>query len=277
MSKKYGILAHPAKHSLSGVMQNAAFKAVGIDAQYGLFDIPVEGLDEFMDYVKHEPIYGLSVSFPHKGNVMKYMNEIHEDAQKIGAVNTVVNKGGFLYGYNTDFTGSNKALEEVVGRLKGKKVAVLGAGGAARAVAYGLLKEGAEVSIYNRSKPNAKELADYFSGLFGVEVVAGTLDEMAEIEHGDILIQTTSIWMTPDEAKLEDLIPESVVAKFDVMEDIVYVPLKTPLIKAAERLKKTVITGDKMLLYQGMEQFKLWTKKEAPVKVMRTELEDNLV
>src|SRR3989338_5066305 len=152
MTKKYGILAYPAKHSLSPVMHNAAFKALALDAEYGVFEVPENELPAFMEQVKHEPIDGFSVSLPYKEVMLNYMNEVDEDARKIGAVNTVVNRGGVLYGYNTDFIGSNRALEEVCGDLNDRKAVVLGAGGAARAIIYGLLKEGSEVVVVNRNK-----------------------------------------------------------------------------------------------------------------------------
>lgn len=275
MTKQYGILAYPAKHSLSAVMQNAAFKALGIDAQYGLFEIPENELADFMKQVRHEPISGLSVSLPYKQVILEYLDEIHEDARKIGAVNTVMNNGGFLHGYNVDFIGAIRALEEVCGSLKGKRVTVLGAGGAARAICYGLLKEGAKVSIYNRDVEMAEKLAREFSEMFGVDVKYGSLGETSKAS-GDILIQATSIWMTASDSKLEDLISLEALGRFDIVMDIVYVPLKTPLIKAAAELGKKIITGDKMLLYQGMEQFKLWIGKEAPIQVMRNALEKNL-
>lgn len=270
MHKKYGILAHPAGHSLSPAIFNTAFKEAGLDAEYRIYDVPEPKLAEFMDVVKHEPVSGLSVSLPHKEKVMLYLNEVDGDAKKIGAVNTVVNRGGFLYGYNTDFVGANKALTEVVGSLKGKKVVLLGAGGAARAITYGLLKKGAEVSILNIDKEKAAELAGEFDVPFG-------LLSDAEQYDGDILINTTSIWTLNPEAELSDLVSGEFVKKFEMVMDIVYKPLMTPLLVAAESMGKTIITGDKMLLYQAVEQFKLFTEKEAPVEVMRKELDEGLV
>ena len=273
--KKYGILAHPVKHSLSPVMFGAAFKEVGLDAEYRFYDVLERDLAKFMENVKHEPISGLSVSLPHKEDVLLYLDEIDENARKIGAVNCVVNRGGFLYGYNTDFIGSNKALVEVVGSLSGKRAVVIGAGGAARAVVYGLLKEGAEVSIINRHKEKAVKLAKEFSKMFGVEVLSGGI-ENAENFSGNILIQATSIWTLNLEAELSDLVSENFVKKFEIVMDIVYKPLITPLLKAVQDSGKTIITGDKMLLYQAVEAFKLFTEKEAPVKIMRKELEKGL-
>jgi len=274
--KKYGILAHPAGHSLSPVMFGVAFKAVEIDAEYRFYDVLERDLAEFMKNVKHDPISGLSVSLPHKEDVLLYLDEIDEDAKRIGAVNCVRNRGGFLYGYNTDFVGSNKALTEVVGSLSGKRAVVIGAGGAARAVIYGLLKDGAEVAIINRHKEKALELAEEFSKTFGVEILSGGT-ENADSFEGDILIQATSIWTLNPEAKLSDLVSSEFVEKFDVVMDIVYKPLITPLLKAAQDSGKTIITGDKMLLYQAVEAFKLWTEKDAPVEVMRGVLGKGLV
>jgi shikimate dehydrogenase len=271
MHKKYGILAHPAGHSLSPAIFNAAFKEAGFDAEYRVYDIPDVKLAEFMKTVRHEPVSGLSVSLPHKEDVMTYLDEIDEDARAIGAVNTVVNRGGFLHGYNTDFVGANKALEEAVGELSGRKAVVIGAGGAARAVVYGLLKEGAEVAIINRSKDKAEELAGDFDG-----VLYGGIEEADKFD-GDILVQASSIWTLNPDAKLDNLISEQYVKRFDVVMDIVYQPLMTPLLAFAESMGKKVVTGDKMLLYQAIEQFKLFTEKDAPVEVMSKELDEGLV
>lgn len=261
MTKRYGILAYPAKHSLSPLIHNAAFKELSIDAEYGVFEIDEMGLQNFMEYVKSEPISGLSVSLPHKVNIIQYMHVIDDNAKAIGAVNTVLNKSGILYGYNTDYIGSNAAL----GDIKGKSFAVLGAGGAARAVVYGLLKEGGFVTIYNRSIDKAKKLAEDLGAEFG---------DFANISGGDVLIQTTSIWINNPDAT--HIVPEDVVKKFNTVMDIVYTPLKTPLIKMAESLGKTVITGEKMFLYQAAEQFKIWTGQKAPIELMQKLLSQSL-
>jgi shikimate dehydrogenase len=259
MIKKFGIVAYPAKHSLSPVIHNAAFKAAGLsDYQYGIFDIPEGEFQDFMEnYVKHEPIYGLSVSAPYKQTVMNYLTEIDEAARAIGAVNTVAYKGGFLHGYNTDYLGANAALSEVIS-LKGKKVVIIGAGGASRAVLYGVLKAGvSSVEIFNRTASRAVELAREF----GEKVEGRALSDLSECAGGDILIQCSS-----------SLDVNVNVERFSVVMDLVYNPLKTPLLQAAEKLGKTIITGEKMLLYQAVEQFKIWTEKEAPVEVMREAL-----
>lgn len=280
MTKTYGILAYPAKHSLSPVMHNAAFKSAGIDAQYGVFEIPENGLQEFFKYAKNEPIYGLSVSLPYKEEVLKYLNVVDNDAKAIGAVNTVTNRGGILYGYNTDFIGCISAIKETMPSLKEKRVVVVGAGGASRAIIYGLLKEGAKVYVFNRHKDKAEKLKEDFSKLFKEKIIAGDLIEMLSIGKSDLLIHATSTWITNPNmtmSELENFLPIRFIEKFNYVMDIVYKPLITPLLKAARELKKKFITGEKMLLHQAVEQFKIWTNQNPPVEIMRKALEDNVL
>lgn len=266
MMKQYGILAYPAKHSLSPVMHDAAFKALGIDAQYGVFEIPDHELGDFFEKVKHDPISGLSVSLPYKERVLDFMNEVSDDVKKIGAANTVVNNGGFLYGYNTDFMGSNRALKEVTS-VHGKKVVVIGAGGSSRAIAYGLKQEGASVVVINRTKEKADKLAADLgveSGEYGTDI------------HGDILVHAASTWHYNTAAPLPFFCEEDYLRNFELVMDIAYTPLITPLLAVAKKLGIKYISGEKMLLYQAAEQFKLWTGLEAPVEVMQKALIDAL-
>ncbi len=267
MSKHYGILAYPAKHSLSPVMHNAAFKALKIDAKYGTIELKLEYLAEFIKEAKAMPIDGLSVSLPFKEKIIPYLDRISEDAAKIGAVNTIMNKGGVLLGENSDFIGAIMALKEVVKNLKNNKVVIIGAGGAARAVAYGLLKEGANVTILNRTKTKAVQIAMEFAEMFKAHIYAGDLEHL---EEGDILINTSSIWNT---SKLDDMIlptfcNPAYVAKFALVMDIAYRPYITPLLEAAQFAGVPFITGDRMLLHQAAVQFELWTGQKAPMEVM---------
>lgn len=266
MTKQYGILAYPASHSLSPVIHNTAFEALSIDAQYGIFEIPENELSEFMERVINEPVSGLSVSLPYKEMILNFMNNIDEDARKIGAVNTVVNKGGFLYGYNTDFLGATRALKEKLSSLKGRKVVVIGAGGSAKAIVYGLIKEGAEVTVINRTK----EKADQIAANFGDSVRSAEFDKNT---LGEILIHTSSIWTGNNSEELPFFCEADYVKNFQLVMDIAYTPLITPLLKVAQNLGIEFITGDKMLLYQAEEQFKLWTNEKAPLESMRKALE----
>lgn len=277
MTKQYGILAYPAKHSLSPAIHNAAFKVLGIDARYDLFEVPESEIIEFLSRVKNEPIYGLSVSLPYKEFILKFLDSVDEDSEQIGAVNTVENRDGRLCGYNTDYVGVVRALNEVCGGLAGKRVVVVGAGGGARAGVYGLNVEGAEVFVFNRTKNRAEIIARDF----GCE--SGSLLDMLNSDFGcesdskvDILIQASSIWtLNPDisEEEVLEIFPEKFVDRFSVVMDISYTPLITPLLKIAQKLGKKIITGDKMLLHQAAAQFEIWTGKKAPIEVMRNGLE----
>jgi shikimate dehydrogenase len=259
--KKFGILAFPAGHSLSPVM----FEAAGV--KYGVFEIPEE---EFSDFMKARNFDGLSVSLPYKERVMEFLDEVSDDARKIGAVNTVVRSEDGLKGFNTDWIGAVEALREGMKdhSFDGKKIIVLGAGGAARAIVYGLLKEGASVTVLNRDLNEAQKLADDF----GVEV--GLLSS-ADGRECDVLIQATSVWLT---AGLDvKIVPDSFVvelgAKGGLVMDIVYKPLMTPLLEVAKEAGCRIVTGEKMLLNQACEQFKIWFGKEAPSKEMGEALE----
>ncbi|MDD3861868.1 MAG: shikimate dehydrogenase, partial [Candidatus Gracilibacteria bacterium] len=181
MTKQYGLLAFPAKHSLSPDIHNAGFKALGIDARYDLFEVPKNEFEDFAKSLKDSSISGLSVSLPYKEAIIDFLDFVDDSAKKIGAVNTILNRDGILSGYNTDFIGSNRALGGVNGSLSGKKVVILGAGGAARAVIYGLLKDGAEVvGILNKTLENAKKLAKEFSEIFGIKIKAFSSENLAE-------------------------------------------------------------------------------------------------
>lgn len=259
MMKIYGILAFPAKKSLSPALHNAAFKKNGLNARFERFEIPEKDLGSFMKKVFEKNIYGMSVSAPHKETVMKFLDKISADAKKIGAVNTIKRRGNLLYGYNTDYVGALKALKEKVHILKGKKAVVMGAGGAARALIYGLLKAGAKVAILNRSKERARKLQKDFGGK--IEILDSK--NIKKIS-GNVLIQTTSIWFQKKLSKkeIENFCPDEFVKNFDTVMDIVYKPLNTPLILKAKKFKKKTITGDRMFYFQALEQFKIWTGKE---------------
>ena len=278
--KKYGILANPAKHSLSPAVHNAAFKVLHMKAQYEIFEVPENELGKFMKSVRNQPIEGLSVSLPYKESVMQYLDKIDKDAVKIGAVNTIMNKEGFLYGFNTDYVASNKALfldQEVVDIEKNLTAIVIGGGGAAKAVCYGLLKLGINVVVANRTRSKADAIAIKFAEMFQEsEIHSSGLDKL---RTGDILINTSSAWMKEPGVRadaLPDFCKPDYVRNFKLVMDICYNPLETPLIKVAKRVGKEFITGDKMLLYQALDQFELWTGKKAPVEVMREALEANL-
>lgn len=259
---KFGILAYPAKYSLSPAFFNNIFKKLGIDAEYVFFDVPPEELEAFILGVRvADEVRGMSVSTPHKETVMAFLDEISEDARMIGAVNTILNKDGKLYGFNADYVGAMAALKEKVKDLKGKKVVVLGAGGASRAVIYGLLKEGAEVCVLNRTVSRAKRLSDHFENTLGRKISFDGLSEIMKHEC-DILIQTTSTWITTGlDVKL---VPKEFFKKNMVVMDIVYKPLITPLLADAEKAGCEIVTGETMFRYQAERQYEIWFGEKLP-------------
>jgi len=262
----YGIIGHPVSHSLSPAMHNAAFRTLNLDAVYLAFD--VVDLKGAMAGVRALGIQGLSVTVPHKEAVMAYLDELDPVARRIGAVNTVVRKGGQLKGLNTDWLGAVKALQEEVAKLTGKQVLLIGAGGAARAILAGLREMGARVHVANRTEEKAKRLSEPFGATWsGLEI--------PEDLSFDILINTTTLGMA-GENQDKMPVPEAVIKKADIVMDIVYSPLETKLLKTAKTLSKTTVNGLRMLLHQAVAQFEIWTGERAPIETMESALSGRL-
>lgn len=261
------VITANATYSLSPDMHNRAYEAIGIADQftYKPLSVTEEELERTIEGFRNdEKFRGISVGVPHKQAVMPLLDHIDPAAIKIGAVNTIVidreNGNTVLTGYNTDWIGIREPLLKRI-ELKGKRVAIVGAGGAARAATYAVLQEGATVKIYNRTLDKAKALAQDFN------CEAGSLDDLTEIQEADIIIHATNQGMKPGDPML---IPEDFIQPHHVFFDVVYhrdVP-ETNLYKAARRKGATVIGGREMLLWQGVEQFRLFTGRDAPVEVM---------
>lgn len=248
----FGIVLHPAGHTLSPMMHRAAYEAFGIEATYDVFDMESEDLEDFMDRVRMDPEFldGFSVSIPHKENIAQFLDELVDQATKdIGAVNTVYWDGEKLVGTNTDWQGAMIALTEGMGeeQIAQKKVLVVGAGGASRAMVYGLKVCGAEVTIVNRTPEKAFELADFF-GVHGKPL--GGVDS----REFDVIVQTTSVGLNTNESLF---LPEH-FKKDQVVMDMVYQPRETQFLKYAKQAGATIITGEKMLIAQGALQFQIW-------------------
>jgi len=259
MYKVYGIIGYPVSHSLSPVMHNLAFRELGVKAVYGAFPVKPEDLSQAIRGVKALGISGLSVTIPHKVEVINLLDEIDGKAKEIGAVNTIINREGSLFGTNTDWIGALKALEEVGVSPSGKRVVILGAGGASLAIIYAMITAGAkEIVVYNRTFEKAKEVAERFS------VLAYPWEALYDA-YGDILINATSVGLK----SFDSPVAKEVVSRFSVIMDSVYIPLETKLLAMAKEENKITIDGLKMLLYQGVEQFKLWTGLMPPVEKMR--------
>lgn len=260
----FGVIGKPVSHSMSPAMHNAAFRASGINGVYLAFDVSdVEGT---VRAVRALGIKGLSVTIPHKLAVMDHLDFIDPVAKDIGAVNTIVNNDGRLEGYNTDCTGAIRAILEKTG-LKGKKVVLCGAGGAARAIAFGVKKEGAELVILNQIREEGEKLASDTGSVYR------PLENFPE-DGCDVLINSTPLGMNPHcEASPVD---SKVFRPSMTVMDIVYNPLETRFLKEAGKAGCSVIDGTRMFIYQGAMQFELWTGLKAPVDIMSSVVLDKL-
>jgi shikimate dehydrogenase len=263
------VIGDPIEHSLGPQKYNDIYQRLGIDDQfvYVACRVKISDVADFIKGVRAMGIRGVSCTIPHKVEVMKYLDKIDPVAGKIGAVNTIVNDDGFLTGYNTDWTGAVIPLERVT-PLKGKTVALIGAGGAARAIAYGVSERGAKLVIYNRTPEKANELAE------AVGASSGSLDNLDDIKGMDIIINATSVGMQPNND--ETPLPKQYITAKHVVLDAVYTPYETRLLRESAQQGAKVIHGTEMLLHQGLDQFKLYTGHEVPEDMMRQVLDKYL-
>lgn len=266
-AQTFGIIGNPVRHSLSPLMHNAAFAALDMNCVY--IPLPTEDAGAAVAGLKALGFRGASVTIPHKESVKAWVDELDPIAAKIGAVNTLLigsredPTDKRVFGYNTDWVGANQALEEKID-LRGSRVLLVGAGGSARAIGFGLLEAGAEIILANRTVEKGEALASRLGCPF---------KPMARLEdvQADVLVNTTSVGMTPD----DDRTPVSgdLLENFSVVMDIVYSPLETRLLREAANAGCRTVDGLAMLLYQGVAQFELWTERKAPVEVMREVLD----
>ncbi|WP_437800278.1 shikimate dehydrogenase [Sorangium sp. So ce693] len=238
-------------------MHLAGYRALGLDFTYIPFAVTdVEGATRGMRALG---IRGLGVSMPYKQAVIPLLDELDPVAERIGAVNTIVNDDGRLRGHNTDWIGAVRALEEVT-QLRGARVLLLGAGGAARAVAFGLAERGARVTVANRDLEKARQLAAAVGG------AAAPLDAAALARDHSVLVNATSLGMA--EVDPRSPVPEEALREGLLVMDIVYKPMITELVAAARRRGATAVHGGRMLLHQAAEQFRLYTGREPPLDAM---------
>jgi len=263
-TRVYGILGNPVHHSLSPAMHNAAFAGLGENSVYLPFK--VEDVGAALQGLRGLGIHGVSVTIPHKEDVMDHLDRIDPVAVKIGAVNTImsemVEERILLCGYNTDWLGAVRPLAQFLD-LQGETTVILGAGGSARAIGFGLLEAGASITLCSRTPARGRALAEV------LQCPWCSLEDVDTLK-GRILINATSVGMAP--AQEQSPVAAAVAAKYKVVMDIVYSPLKTKLLRDAEDGGCHTINGLEMLLYQGVAQFELWTNRKAPVEDMRRAL-----
>lgn len=268
-----GIIGNPIEHTMSPVMHNAAFKNKGVDYVYLAFRVKKEELGKAIEGMRALNIRGLSVTIPHKVAVIQFLDELDPLADKIDAINTIVNDNGILKGYNTDATGFLQALLERRIEPKGKRVVILGAGGASRAISFILAERGSSLVILNRTWDKAKVCADRISEIFQSEATALKLNRenlATALSEADILVNATSVGMSPNIN--ETPVTSNLLKLGLVVFDIVYNPIKTKLLKEAEEAGAETISGLDMLVWQGALAFEKWTGLKAPVELMREEV-----
>ena len=260
------VVANPIKHSVSPFIHNSAFEATNTNGVYLAWEVDVAELAETVANIRRYQMYGINLSMPYKEQVIPYLDQLSEEACLIGAVNTVVNREGTLIGYNTDGKGFFKSLPSF--KISGKRMVLLGAGGAAKAILAQAILDGVnQVSVFVRSASIEKtrsyiEKIQHETG-FRVELFAleDVQDLQDSITKADLLVNATSVGM--DEVSLP--IPASVLLPEKLLvADVIYQPFETPFLKWARNQGNHAVNGLGMLLYQAAEAFQLWTGKEMP-------------
>jgi shikimate dehydrogenase len=269
-----GVIGDPIEHTMSPVMHNAAFRELGLDYVYVAFRVKSEELARAIVGMRALNIRGLNVTIPHKVSIIPLLDSLDPVAEKIGAVNTVVNRDGVLKGYNTDATGFLQALLDKGVEPRGKNVVILGAGGAARAISFILAEREANLVILNRREELdwAEELARKLSSVFGKETRALELQESnlrMALDKAEVLVNATCVGMSPNND--ETPVPAGLLRPDLVVFDIVYNPIKTKLATQAAQAGCETVMGLDMLVWQGALAFEMWTGKQAPVSLMKRE------
>ena len=273
MTKRVVLIGHPVSHSLSGAMQQAAFDHAGLDVKYELWDRPPIQLGDAIVEIRTDDFLGANVTIPHKERVVPQVDRLTEEAHATGAVNTLTKEGRKLVGHNTDVAGFKVALDKLVGRQKmPRQAVVLGAGGGARAVVYGLIREGFQrVIIFNRHLHRAEGLVKHFGRTAShMELRAMPWHESiieSELAKTKVLVNATSIGLMSSDTP----VPGEILTGDLLVLDLIYD--NTKLLQAAQAAGAATSDGELMLLHQGAAAFRLWSGQEAPLEVMQEALE----
>ncbi len=278
-SKVYCIIGNPVRHSMSPHVHNAAFSERGINAVYVAFE--VEDVEKAVRGIRALGIGGASVTIPHKLSVMPQLDEIDEVAQMIGAVNTIVNEDGRLFGLNTDGPGAVKAIKDAGIELEGRNVAMIGSGGAARAVGFALAatENVADITVLGIVRDELSRLAGELGEKTGATARGIMLEEQKEaakkaVEEAGLVINASPMGMHPHEN--ETPVPAEWVTPDTAVLDVVYTPLETRFLKEVKAKGCRTVQGVEMFLNQAVLQFERWTRESAPVELMRRIVIENL-
>ena len=273
MALRVGLIGHPVGHSISPAFQQAALDARGIGGRYEAWDIEPGDLAEVIEGLRGEDALGANVTIPYKEAALRHMDGLHQTARFAGAINTVVNQAGHLQGYNTDVTGFQRSLEEAGFDPSGKSALIWGAGGAARAVAWGLVWRGiGSITIVNRTAARAGRLRhDMASASAGVPLRSFGADsaEAAEaLGRAELVVQCTSVGLAGSGAADGMPFDAGLLGEGAFVFDLVANPERTPLVEAALGRGLGAVGGLPMLVWQGAAAFELWTGERAPGELM---------
>lgn len=260
MVEFYGVLGEKLGHSLSPRIHNMIFEEIGVEGAYRLFEVPREKVEEFVSAMKLLKIKGVSVTIPYKSIIMKHLDVISPEAERIGAVNTIALKGEELHGYNTDYFGFGYLVETNNMELEGKTVVVLGNGGVTKAIVQ-YLKDANVNKIYIVSRT-----PEHTKGIEGENLEIINCNQLKNIQ-GEILINATPIGMFPNEEECP--IEDEIINNYDTIVDLIYNPSKTILMSKAEVMGKKVIGGLSMLIGQGVRQQEIWQKRKIDEQVIK--------
>ncbi len=277
--KQVGLVGYPVSHSLSPIMQQAAFDALEIDARYFLWETPKDQLARKVDSLRSPDFLGANVTIPYKEDVLHLVDECDPFAERIGAVNTIVNRNGCLYGYNTDAQGFISALleyEDHPFECAGKNAVILGTGGAARAAAVGLVDYSVgEILLIGRTETQLQKILHDIGAKTSkcATLLKGALfgdDVASHLSRADLIINATPVGLKPDDLPL--LIDVNMLPTTAMVMDMIFNPPLTPLLLSARSHGCQIMNGLSMLLYQGVLAFELWTGRSAPIQVMQKAL-----
>jgi shikimate dehydrogenase len=270
-TKIIGLFAHPVKHTYSPYIHNLTFQLKGLDYIYLPFDVTNANLKNAIKGILSLGIKGFNVTIPHKENIMSFLDNISEEASIIGSVNTVVNDIGKLVGYNTDVNGILETLSPFTKQINGENVTLVGAGGAARAVIFCLVRnfKPKQINLVNRTEERAYSVKEYFKAKMKYDdfkVFELVPPDIVEVfQDSKLIINATPIGMYPDTDDTVTTLKES-FKKGQITFDLVYNPVKTKFLEIAESQGATTLDGLNMLVYQAAESFKLWTGQEMPIE-----------
>lgn len=267
MEKHFAVIGHPIAHSLSPLMHSAGYQSLGLKAEYQRYEVLPEDLGDAIKGLKGLGFSGWNVTVPYKEKILPFLDELTVEAQRAGAVNTVKVREGRLIGHNTDGTGFVRSIQEWIDLEPGRKIIILGAGGAAKGIAMALAPLGVQLQILNRTAERARELVESIRSFGG----KADLEEWGRgdwLSQADCVIQTTTLGLK------NEVYPFSLqgISSKALVIDIIFNPWETPFLLSAKEQGCKTLNGVGMLLYQGVAAWEYWLGGQAPVEAMRSAL-----